>query len=99
MAQLIDITAFAPESIMSNPVRSLCGPLQTGTVTLDTYYSATEPVYARWLYVGTTGNVNYMKYDGTTQILTNIAAGVWHPILSIQILTASTTAGGLVWGN
>lgn len=99
MAQFITIPPFAPEGALSNPVRALGPPLQSGTVVVDTYYSATDPLYARWLYVGTTGNINYMKWDGTTQVITNVAAGVWHPIPSLQILAASTTAGGLVWGQ
>lgn len=76
-------------------VRNLGGVGRTGTVINDMPYGE----FARWLYVGVTGNVEFMKWDNTTQIITNVVAGVWHPILSVMIVGASTTATGLVWGS
>jgi hypothetical protein len=76
-------------------VRNLGGIGRTGTVTADTPYGE----FARWLYVGVSGNISYVKWDGSTQVLNNIIAGVWHPILSVMVNSASTTATGLVWGS
>lgn len=82
-------------------VRALAGPVLTGTITADTPFvdAAGFPIRARWIYVGTTGNITYVKYDQTTQLLNNIAAGVWHPIHAIQVNSSGTTATGLVWGS
>jgi hypothetical protein len=55
--------------------------------------------YARWLYVGATGNVSIVCWDGSTQLLTGIAAGIWHPIFTIMINSSGTTASGLLWGS
>jgi hypothetical protein len=84
---------------MTGPVRTMSGVLRTGAVTLDTPYNTPANEYARWLYVGVTGNITYVNWDGTTTTLTNIVPGVWHPILSTQVNTAGTTASGLVWGS
>lgn len=84
----------------TGPTRVMAGVARTGDVVLDTPYGATGiPEYARWLYVGTTGNVSYVKWDGTSQTLTGLAEGVWHPIYSKMINTAGTTASNLVWGS
>jgi hypothetical protein len=78
----------------------MSGVARTGTVTNDTYYGANNSVeFARWLYVGVTGDVSYTKWDGTNQTLTGLAAGVWHPIFSIKINSSGTTATGIVWGS
>ena len=76
-------------------VRNLGGVGRTGTVTADVAYGE----YARWLYVGVSGNISFVKWDGTTQVITNVVAGVWHPILTLMITSANTTATGLVWGS
>jgi hypothetical protein len=76
------------------------GVARTGSVVLDTYYGANGSVeFARWLYAGVTGNVSYTKWDGTDQTLIGLAAGVWHPVFSIKVNTALTTATNLVWGS
>lgn len=79
----------------TGPTRVMSGVARTGTVTNNTPYGE----FARWLYVGVTGDVSYVKWDGTSQTLTGLAAGVWHPIYSIQVNTTGTTATGLVWGS
>lgn len=90
----ISVSKVDPQATINNPIRALSGPTITGTITPDgTFYG----VYATWLYVGTSGNLTYTKWDGTTQALTNVAAGVWHPIHSLNVTTA--TASGLVWGG
>ncbi len=84
----------------TGPTRVMSGVARTGDVVLDTPYGATGiPEYARWLYVGVTGNVSYVKWDGTSQTLVGLAAGIWHPIYSTRINTAGTTATSLVWGS
>lgn len=89
----------------TGPTRTMSGVARTLIPTLDTQYigvdQAGNPVTEkmRWLYVGVTGNVTYVKWDGTTQLLTNLAAGVFHPILSLQINSAGTTATGIVVGS
>jgi|ERR1700684_4042705 len=80
--------------------RLISGPARSGNVTLDTGYGANGTTeYASWLWVGVTGNISYVKWDGTTQVLTNALAGRWHNIFSIAINTTGTTATGLVWGS
>lgn len=87
-------------NIFTGPTRVMAGVGRTGNVTLDTPYGATGvPEFARWLFVGVTGNVTYVKWDGTTQLLVGLAAGVWHPIYSMQVNTMGTSATNLVWGS
>ena len=84
----------------TGPTRVMAGVARTGDVTPDTSYGTNGvSEYARWLYVGVTGNVSYVKWDGTTQALTGLVAGVWHPIYSISINSVGTTATSLVWGS
>lgn len=87
-------------------VRVLSGPVRTGSVTYDTGFSnSTTPPgvleFSRWVYVGVTGNLAYTKWDGTTEILSNLAAGIWHPIYAVNILSAGSTiaAAQLRWGS
>lgn len=97
--QLSIIPALDPNAY-TGPTRVMSGVARTGSITTDTYYGANNSVeFARWLYVGVTGNVSYTKWDGTDQTLIGLAAGVWHPIFSIKINSASTTATGMVWGS
>jgi hypothetical protein len=79
----------------TGPVRVMAGIARTGTVVADTAYGE----FARWLYLGVAGNVSYVKWDGTTQVLVGLAAGVWHPIYSLQVNSSGTTATSLVWGS
>ncbi len=97
--QLLDVKALDPNAY-TGPTRVMAGVARTGDVILDTYYGANGTVeFARWLYVGTEGDVSYVKWDGTSQTLIGLAAGVWHPIFSIKINTAGTDAEDLVWGS
>ncbi len=97
--QLVNVPALDPNAY-TGPTRVMAGIARTGDVTLDTMYGANGSVeFARWLYIGGTGNVSYRKWDGTDQTLIGLAAGVWHPIFSIQINSALTTATNLVWGS
>lgn len=81
--------------IFTGPVRELAGVARTIDPVLDTPYGE----FMRWLYVGVTGNVSYIKWDGTTQVLVGLAAGVWHPIHSISINSSGTTATSIVVGS
>ena len=97
--QLTNVPPLDPNAY-TGPTRVMAGVARTGTVTLDTYYGASGSVeFARWLYVGVTGNISYTKWDGTTQTLVGLASGVWHPIFSISVNTSGTTATNLVWGS
>ena len=81
--------------IFTGPVRELAGVARTLDPVLDTPYGE----FMRWLYVGTAGDVSYVKWDGTTQVLVGLVAGVWHPIHSISINTTGTTASDIVVGS
>lgn len=97
--QLVQVPSLDPNAY-TGPTRVMAGVARTGDVTLNTYYGDNGSVeFARWLYVGVTGNVSYTKWDGTNQTLIGLAAGVWHPIFSIRVNSASTTATSLVWGS
>ncbi len=97
--QLVNVPALDPNTY-TGPTRVMAGVARTGVVTTDTMYGANGSVeFARWLYIGVTGNVSYRKWDGTDQTLIGLAAGVWHPIFSIMINSAATTATSLVWGS
>lgn len=91
---------FDPNKVF-DPSRTLSGPVLTGNITLDTLFGGVPgaPLYGRWIYVGATGAISYVKYDGTTQVLQNIVAGVWHPIWAIMVNSTGTSATGLVWGS
>ncbi len=94
----ISIPALDPSGF-TGPTRVMSGIARTGDVVLDTPYGGAYPEFARWLYLGVAGNVSYVKWDGTSQTLIGLAAGIWHPIYSIQVNTTGTTATSLVWGS
>jgi hypothetical protein len=84
----------------TGPTRVMAGVARTGDVVLDTPYGLLGAAeFARWLYVGVTGNVSYVKWDGTSQTLVGLAAGVWHPIYSLLVNSVGTTATSIVWGS
>jgi hypothetical protein len=100
MAQQVFLVPPLDPNLYTGPFRLVAGPARTGNVTLDTDYGPNGQVeFASWLWVGVTGNVSYVKWDGTTQVLTNAQAGIWHRIYSTRINTTGTTATGLVWGS
>ena len=79
----------------TGPTRTMSGVARTLSPTLDVQYGEKM----RWLYVGVTGDVSYVKWDGTTQLLVGLAAGVFHPIYSLMINSSGTTATGIVVGS
>lgn len=104
-APIVNIPPLDP-NLCTAQVRTLGGPARTGTITYDTGFtnSTTPPgvlEFGRWLYVGTTGNLSYVKWDGTTETLPNLAAGIWHPIFAKSVNTTGTTiaANQLRWGS
>ncbi len=94
MATTVNVPPLDPYGF-TGPVRVMAGVARMGDVTLDTAYSE----FARWLYVGTSGDVSIVKWDGTTQFIPGLAAGVFHPIYSIKINSVGTTALNVIWGS
>lgn len=95
LQKVLNVPPFDPNNINSGPDRLLAGPTRMGSVTLGAPYGE----FATWLYVGTTGNVSVVKWDGTTQVLNAMTAGIWHRMGSIMINSSGTTASNLVWGS
>lgn len=91
---IVDVKKIDPY-LKTGPSRIMSGPVRMRTVTLDTAYGE----FATWLYIGAAGNVNITEWDGTTIVLTGLVAGVWHPIYSLQVNSASTTATNILWGS
>tara|TARA_R110000868_G_scaffold176792_1_gene414758 strand:+ start:6564 stop:6866 length:303 start_codon:yes stop_codon:yes gene_type:complete len=97
--QLVNVPALDPNAY-TGPTRVMAGVARTGDVTVNTMYGPNGSVeFARWLYVGSAGNVSYRKWDGTDQTLIGLTAGTWHPIFSIMVNSVGTTALSLVWGS
>lgn len=97
--QTITIPPLDPNGF-TGPVRVMSGIARTDTIVVNTFYGPSGALeFARWIYVGTSGNLSYMKWDGTSQTLVGLAAGIWHPIYSIMVNSVGTTATDLVWGS
>lgn len=67
------------------------------TPTLD----ATLPRITRGVYVGASGNLTVQfagDADASTVTLIGIAAGVWHPMQIQKIISATTSATGILVG-
>ena len=79
----------------TGPTRTMSGVARTMNAVADTQYGEKM----RWMYVGVSGNVSYVKWDGTTQVLVGLAAGVFHPIYSLMINSSGTTATNIVVGS
>jgi hypothetical protein len=78
------------------------GPTRIGSVVGRTLNPTPDVYYGekmQWIYVGTTGNISYQKWDDTTQVLDSLQAGIWHPILSLKINSTGTTATNIVVGS
>ncbi len=90
----VDVKPLDPY-LYTGPSRVISGPVRIKAVTNDTAYGE----FATWLYVGVAGAVNIKLWDGSTVILLNLTAGVWHNIGTIEVLSTSTTATGIFWGS
>ena len=93
-APTVDVKPIDP-FLKTGPSRIMSGPVRMRSVTNDVAYGE----FATWLYVGVTGDVNIQEWDGTSIVLAGLAAGVWHPIYSLQVYSASTTATNILWGS
>lgn len=94
---LINIQTIPPLDgfTFTGPTRTMAGVARFFTPVLDTPY--TEKM--RWLYVGVTGNISFIDWTGNTVTLVGLVAGVWHPIYTLQINSAGTTATSIVVGS
>lgn len=90
----LDVRPIDP-NLKTGPSRIMSGPVRMRQVTADTAYGE----FATWLYVGVTGDVSIVEWDGTTIVLTGLAAGVWHPIYSIMVNSSGTTATNILWAS
>lgn len=71
------------------------GISSAATPTLD----ANLPRVTRGVYVGASGNLTVQfAGDAGNVTLVGIAAGVWHPMQIQQIISATTTATGILVG-
>lgn len=77
---------------LTGPTRTMGGYARFLSPTLDQQYGEKM----RGIYVGASGNVSFVDLSGNTQVLQGLAAGVIHPVWSLQINSASTTATGIV---
>jgi hypothetical protein len=93
----INVNKFDPFGLTEGPARAVAPVVRTGTITFDQDYGE----HARYLYVGTSGDLSYVEFDGTTETLPNAAAGIWHWICSIRVNSSGTTiaANQLRWGS
>lgn len=82
-------------NLKTGPTRLMSGIGRTMEPTLDVPYDE----FMTWVYVGISGDLGYVKWDGTSETLINLAAGVWHPIFSIMITTAGTSATDIRVGS
>jgi hypothetical protein len=82
-------------NIFTGPTRVMAGVARTLEPVSDTPYNE----FMRWIYVGGSGDVSYVKWDGTSETLVGLASGVWHPIYSIMINSVGTTATNIVVGS
>lgn len=90
----LDVKPLDP-NMKTGPTRMMSGPVRMREATLDTPYNE----FATWLYVGTSGDVSIIEWDGTTIVIPGLVAGVWHPIFSLQVNSAGTTALDVLWAS
>lgn len=91
---ILDVPRLDP-NLKTGPTRIMSGVVRTMTPVSDTQYGE----FMTWMYVGVTGDVSYVKWDGATETLVGLAAGVWHPIYSVMINSAGTTATDIRVGS
>lgn len=65
------------------------GVISSATITTN---DATVIPTTRAIYVGVAGNVKVTYSNGVTDTLTNLAAGIWHPMQVKVIWQNGTTA-------
>jgi hypothetical protein len=91
------IPKLDPNQLLTNPARTLAGPVKWNAVTYDADFGA----FSEWIYVGTTGNVSVTQWDGTTVTIPNLTGGIMHWLPATKINTSGTTvaANQLFWGS
>lgn len=95
MALRVSVIPPLDPNLFTGPSRIQSGVARMMTPTADVAYGE----FMSRLYVGTSGDVSIVKWDGTTQVLTNLAAGYFHDINSIMINSSGTTASDIVVGS
>lgn len=91
---LIQVQSVPPldGNLFTGPTRAMSGPARYITPTLDTQYGEKM----QWVYIGVTGNLSFVAWDGTVVTLVGLAPGVFHPIKSLMINSTGTTATDIV---
>lgn len=92
--KLLNVPPLDP-NLKTGPTRIMSGVVRTLSPTVDIQYGE----FMTWLYVGVSGDVSYVKWDGTTETLMGLAAGVWHPIYSVMINSVGTAATDIRVGS
>lgn len=77
---------------LTGPTRTMAGYARFLVPTSDVPYGEKM----RGIYVGVTGNISFTDLSGNIQTLIGLAAGAIHPIWSLQINSAGTTATSIV---
>ena len=54
------------------------------------------PVPTKGIYIGGTGSLQVQMVSGATVTFAGLAAGIVHPLRIIQVISAGTTATGLI---
>lgn len=63
----------------------------------DTNYSESRGP-TTGVYVGTSGNIEVVYANGTTDTIRSLAGGVWHPMEVIQYTSGGTTVEDIRFG-
>ncbi|HLX54282.1 MAG TPA: hypothetical protein VKR58_10090 [Aquella sp.] len=82
-------------NLKTGPTRIMSGVVRTLAPTVNVPYGE----FMTWIYLGTAGDLSYVKWDGTTETLLGLAAGVFHPIYSVMINSSGTTASNIRVGS
>jgi hypothetical protein len=92
----VDIDPIQPAS-RANEL-GVCSP-DYGMITPNAYITNASGgrVPFKMLLVTTGGNIVIEKLDGTTATLTGIPDRMYLPTIGFRVMTAGTTASGIVW--
>jgi len=92
----VTVSPLDPNCLLQGIARPLIAVVRSGVPVFDQDYGE----FARWIYVGQAGNLQFTDWAGNTVFLPNLTVGL-HPWASIRIQSANTTipANMLVWGS
>lgn len=96
----VPIYPFDP-NLLTGQIRGLSFPTIQRPLIFDEQYTFNGTLtFARWLYVGQTGNVTFLDWSGVSVTLPNMAAGFWQMATSIMVTSVGTTVpqNMLLWG-